>query len=285
MPKVREATAYAGRGARATLMAAAAVVTTACAGGSLPSRTPIASESQWRALHRPRVERLATAPRVTVSEMILLADAWSIDGGVPSALGLQELISAGLLRRADVDFVERRRYSEAVERRRLGRPRRRNAPPIGTSPGAEFILTGSWIPTGDSASLDLRLVRAESGETAGSWRAMTPRQADATSVARLAVSSTLMKLREWGLLPPWTDTRADDLTPISDTYVPSTVSPEAVAAFVAGVAAEDRYDWEGARRGYQAALESAGPSFVEADEALARVARLRAGGTLGGSEQ
>jgi hypothetical protein len=277
---------YSGRQARGRIAAtAAAVLVAACAGGPPPSSSvPVASETQWQALERPRVERLAEAPRVTVAEMILFEYAWVRDGDVSASLGLQELISAGLLRRADVDFVERRRFAEAVERRRQGLPRRRNAPPIGTSPGAEFILTGSWIPAGDSAALDLRLVEAESGGVARSWRTLTPRQADPTSLARLVVGSTIERLRELGRLPAWTDPRAADVAPAPVTYVASLVSLEAAVAFVAGVAAEERYDWEAARRGYQFALETAGPTFLEADEALARVARLRAGGTLGGSE-
>ncbi len=287
MPIPRGATGYPGRQARVTRAEAAVVLVfvAACSGGPPPSSVvPVASETQWGALERPRTERLADAPRVTVAEMILFETAWARGGDVSAALGLQELISAGLLRRADIDFVERRRFAEAVERQRRGLPRRRNAPPIGTSPGAEFVLTGSWIPAGDSAALDLRLVEAESGGIARSWRTLTPRHADPTSLARLVVGSTVEKLHELGRLPAWTDPRAADVALAPVTYVASLVSLEAAAAFIAGVAAEDRYDWEAARRGYQAALETAGPTFLEADEALARVARLRAGGTLGGSE-
>ena len=148
----------------------------------------------------------------------------------------------------------------------------------------EFVLTGSWIPAGDSAALDLRLVEAESGEIVRSWRTLTPRQADPTSLARLVVGSTIEKLRELRRLPAWTDPLAGDVASAPAAYIASLVSLEAAADFVVGVAAEDRYDWEGARRGYQSALETAGPTFLEADVALARVARLRAGGTLGGSE-
>lgn len=288
MPNMMGAQGCAGqRRARAKLAAAAATgLLAACAGAPSSSSTlPVASETQWGALERPRVERLADAPRVTVAEMILFEDSWtSGGGGVSAALGLQELISAGLLRRADIDFVERRRFSEAAERQRRGLPRRQNAPAIGTSPGAEFVLTGSWIPAGDSAALDLRLVEEASGEIVASWRTMTPGQADPTSIARLVVGSTVETLRELGRVPAWADPRAAGVAPATTVYVASMVSLEAATAFVAGVAAEDRYDWEGARRGYEAALETAGPAFLEADVALARVARLRAGGTLGGSK-
>lgn len=286
MPIMSGARGDAGQQARVTFsVASVAVLVASCAGGPSPSSSvPVASETQWRDLRRPRMDRLADAPRVTVAEMILFEAAWASGGEVSASVGLQELISAGLLRRADIDFVERRRFAAAVERRRRGLPRRRNAPPIGTSPGAEFVLTGSWIPAGDSAALDLRLVEAESGGIVTSWRRLTPRQADPTSLARLVVGGTIERLRELGRLPPWTDPRADDVAPAPVTYVASLVSLEAAAAFVTAVAAEDRYDWEAARRGYQFALETAGPTFLEADEALARVARLRAGGTLGASE-
>ncbi|GMR13503.1 MAG: hypothetical protein BMS9Abin29_1713 [Gemmatimonadota bacterium] len=286
MPTMMGAERHPGQQTGGTLAAVAvALLLAACAGGPSPSSSgPVASDSQWAALERPRVERLADAPRVTVAEMILFEDAWVHGGDVSAALGLQELISAGLLRRADIDFVERRRFAEAVDRRRRGLPPRRNAPPIGTSRGAEFVLTGSWIPAGDSAALDLRLVETESGGIVRSWRTLTPRQADPTSLARLVVGTTIESLRDLGRLPAWTDPLAADVIPAPATYVASRVNLEAAAAFVAGLAAEDRYDWERARRGYQSAIEIAGPAFFEADEALARVARLRAGGTLGGSE-
>ena len=268
------------------VLVAATLSVAACAGGPpLSSSRPVASDAQWRALARPRVARLPGAPRVTVSEMILLSDAWPLNTDLELAVGLQELISAGLLRRADVNFVERRRYAAAVERQRRGLPRRRNAPAVGTSPGAELVLTGSWIVSGDSAALDLRLTHAESGRIVTSWRSMTPRTADPTSLARVAVGSTLDALRSSGRLPVWTDPmESAGVTPAPATFTASPVSLDAASAFMAGVEAEDRYDWEGARRGYQRALEVAGPAFLEADVALARVARLRAGGTLGGSE-
>jgi hypothetical protein len=50
------------------------------------------------------------------------------------------------------------------------------------------------------------------------------------------------------------------------------------------VEAEDWFDWEAARRAYQGAMEIAGTAFFEPDVALARLARLRAGGTLGASD-
>jgi hypothetical protein len=56
-----------------------------------------------------------------------------------------------------------------------------------------------------------------------------------------------------------------------------------VEAFARGVAAEDVFDWEAARRAYQRARQLGGQGFFEPDVALARVARLRAGGTLGAS--
>ena len=59
----------------------------------------------------------------------------------------------------------------------------------------------------------------------------------------------------------------------------SEVLDPALQSFLRGLAAEESWDWEGARRGYQAAASD--PGFFEAPAALARAARLRLGGTLG----
>lgn len=99
MPLMMGVEGYSGRKAGVSLAATAAtVLVVACAGGPSPSSSvAVASETQWGALERPRVDRLADAPRVTVAEMILFEHAWARDGDVSASLGLQELISAGLL--------------------------------------------------------------------------------------------------------------------------------------------------------------------------------------------
>ncbi len=254
-----------------------------CAGGGggahvAPSatRTP---ENLWEALREPRPEPLPDAPRVTVSEILLLDDPWGLETPIPTALGIQELVSAGLLRRRDVEFVERRRFSHAAELERQGRPRPRGAPPVGTSPGAEMALAGSWAPSGpDSAYLDCRLTDPETGRVLYTFRQATTPSADPTALARSITAGILRTLEEAGRLPTWSDP-LPGTTP--ERFSPSRVGLVAVAAFFRGVAAEDRYNWEGARAGYQEALDLTGAEFPEARAALARVARLRAGGTLG----
>ncbi len=61
MPNMIGAKGYTGRRARLKLAAAAATsLLASCAGGSSPSSSvPVASETQWATLERPRVERLA----------------------------------------------------------------------------------------------------------------------------------------------------------------------------------------------------------------------------------
>ena len=66
-----------------------------------------------------------------------------------------------------------------------------------------------------------------------------------------------------------------------DAYQPSEISIQDVERFLRGLAAEELWNWEGARRSYEAATAS--PGFLEAEAALARTARLRTGGTLGES--
>src|SRR5687767_2843346 len=88
----------------------------ACASGGAPTAAlpAAASDAEWRALLAPRPSALAGAPRVTVGTLTLGEERWGMAGTVPPAVTLQELISAGLLRRADVQFVERRRFAEAA---------------------------------------------------------------------------------------------------------------------------------------------------------------------------
>lgn len=260
---------------------AALIALWGCAGGPpAPSTIPMAPENVWASLNRPRPEPLDGAARVSVSEITVLTSTWEKLEEVGKTLGLQELIAAGLLRRRDVQYVERRRFAAAVERERRNLPQPRHAPAAGTSAGAEYLLMGAWAATGDSAVLALRLVDAQSGEVRSSWRATTPSAADPTSVARHAVASLLSELRDLGRLPDWSDPLT---TAAPSEYTPSGVSPSATRAFFAGLAAEELFDWEGARRGYQSAKENS-PGFFEADVALERVARLRAGSTLGGSD-
>ncbi|MDX1567944.1 MAG: hypothetical protein R3223_09095 [Longimicrobiales bacterium] len=292
----------------------AALPVAACAGpGGGPGAGGIpADEAVWASLERERPAPLSGAPRIAVSEIIPLGSGLESGledppGGGPDgdrgggvsdgsgtsgepdraslAVGLQELVSLGLIRRRDVQFVERRRFGPAAELERRGVDRPPEAPAVGSSPGAEMVLSGTWSPVGpDSAYLDLRLADAETGRVISSWRTATPRRADPTSVARTAVGGLLEELREADRKPVWTDPLATSNVPAAPAaYQNGEIGPGATAAFLRGLAAEDRYDWEAARIGYQRALEEADGRFFEAEEALARTARLRAGGTLGES--
>lgn len=252
-------------------------------GGAATAPTPVAmeaSEEEWEALATPRPEPLEGAPRISVGAFEILGTApWSLDADVDLSVGLSELVAAGLLRRRGVNFVERRRFAAAAERERRGLPRSEGAPAAGVSVGAEMILTAAWATLGlDSAYLDLRLADAESGDMVTTWRAATANDAGPTALARTAVGSLLEALDELGRRPAWTD---PEPAAAFSTYRASPVPLPAVEAFFRGLAAEEGWEWEAARRGYQRALRAADGDFLEAEAALARAARLRQGGTLG----
>ncbi|HSW30892.1 MAG TPA: hypothetical protein VLH75_15505 [Longimicrobiales bacterium] len=257
---------------------------TACGGGGggtagMAPSAPRASDAEWNALATPRPEPLAGAARVSVGEIrILGTPSWG-SPPVELGLGMSELVAAGLLRRRDVHFVERRRFAAAAEAERTGAARPEGAPPAGTSPGAQYVLSATWASVGlDSAFVDLRLADAQSGAVVASWRGATARDADPVSVARRVVAGTLSALESLGARPAWQDPEPG-AAPAA--YRPSGVGAAAVSSFFQGLAAEEGWSWERARMGYQAALSAGEPSFVEAAAALARTARLRSGAPLG----
>lgn len=258
-----------------------------CGGGSpgaAPGRAPTpptASEEEWRALALPRPAALAGAPRVSVATLEVVGRAgWTTPAGLEPTLGATELVVAGLLRRQDVDFVERRRFAAAAEAERGGSPRPEGAPPAGVSRGAEYVAQATWANVGSTARLDVRLAAAASGEVLATWRATTPPDADLVSLARLAVAGTLAALDSLGVRPAWQDPAPAAAPP---TYRPAGVPASAVEDFLRGLAAEEAWQWEAARRGYQSALAGTAGGFPEAAAALARTGRLRNGGTLGAS--
>ena len=258
-------------------------VIAACAPGGVSVAPPApATEAEWQQLLRPRPTPLPGAPRVAIGD-IFVSGGWDW-----ASAAIQELVGVGLLRRPDVQFVERRRFAEAAERERQGLPRPPGAPPVGASPGAELILMGTLSPLmGPSARMNLRLVEAGTGVNRVGRSFVVPRNADPVALARrtagalLAMLDTLRTATEQGRpahpFPSWTNPIP---TAAPAFWLESDVPPEAVDVFLMGVADEDAYDWEEARRAYQRARAFGGEAFFEPEVALARVARLRAGGTL-----
>jgi len=270
----------APRGAAATLCVVAAWLT-ACGGGPSAGTPPSpASEAEWRGLASPRPTPLPSAPRISLAEVELLAQpTWPSGASIAARLGVTELVVAGLLRRADVRFVERRRFGAAAEAERTGAARPAGAPAVGVSPGAEITVGVTRVPLGPAGtSLEVRLTETATGRVVGTRRTTVPAAADPVGLARSAVATILGALDDLGRLPAWND-------PIPGAapsqYAPSGVPAGALASFLDGLASEERWRWEGARVGYQAAARAAG--FFEAEAALARTARLRLGGTLGES--
>jgi hypothetical protein len=267
------------------LWPAAAAWAAACAGpgqGAPSARGPgaVATEEEWRALASPRPAPLAGAPRVALGEIVVLVEpSWSVPPPLPATLGLEEIVAAGLLQRADVRYVERRRFAAAAAAEQAGIPRPAEAPRAGVSPGAEYLASMVWAPLGSGrTSLEVRLVTVASGVVAASHRALAPADADPVGLARLTVRAILGALTEMGRLPSGSAS-----TPGSNPseYVPSGISARAVQAFFTGLAAEESWRWDAAREAYQAAARER--AFSEAAAALARAARLRLGGTLGES--
>jgi len=267
---------------RLALAATLTLFATACAsGGTNAPRGPdaAASDAEWRALAQPRPEPLGGAVRLTFSGVELPPPApWALRSAVPMDLGLSELVIAGLLRRRDVQLIERRRFSAAVEAERAGAPRPPGAPAAGVSAGAEMSATVVWLPFGEQISLELRLTRPQTGAVVAARRRIIPADADPVGAARAIVSTILATLDGLGELPAWNDPTVD-AAPAE--YRPSGVPIAAVERFLEGLASEERWNWEPARRSYEAAAASSG--FFEASAALARTARLRIGGTLGES--
>lgn len=240
-----------------------------------------ATEAEWRQLREPRPEPLPGAVRITVSEVYFAGPhPWPDDARVDPGLGLSELVAANLLRRRDVRFVERRRFSEAAAAERRGEPAPPGRPPPGVSESVDLGIVALWIPTSsDRANLEIRLTRVETGDVVGATRLVVPADTDPVDTARAIVGGTLEVLDGLGRLPRWDDPLEAESGATANAGGVSRVSTDALLHFLRGLAAEERWSWEGARRGYQQALER-DPDFHEARTALARAARLRLGGTL-----
>ena len=261
----------------ALLLAGGSILVSSCAGatGRLPES--VASEATWDSLATPRPEPLPGAARVAIGAVQLLGElTWNPTVDMSRELAVAELVAAGLLRRRDVHVVERRRFAAAVAAERSGQRRRRGAPPAGVSPGADFIATAVWVQlTPDQSSVEIRLVAARTGATEGTARVALGAEDDPVAIARWIVTALLQALDDVGRLPAWEDPVAG----ADGTTTSSRVADATLRSFLQGLAAEEIWDWEGARRGYQAATGD--QAFFEAAAALARAARLRLGGTLG----
>ena len=259
-----------------------ALLTAGCAAGVGPLTSAggaIGSPATWESLATPRVQPLPGAPRVSVGPVQLLGRTGPAVPGVSVEVAVQELVSLGLLRRRDVDFVERRRFVAALERERRGGARPAGAPPPGVSRGADYVATATWASVGlDSSYVDVRLADATTGQVVSTWRGAADPDADILSVSRRTVRGILNALDNVLSVPVWTDPDGD-AAPAS--YRPAGVAERALTAFLRGLAAEERWAWDRARVGYHEAGSTA--SFAEARTALARAARLRIGGTLAGS--
>lgn len=272
----------AARAGRSALLLLTLIPLVSCGGGpasgglSVAAARP-ATEAEWRALATPRPEPRPGAPRVSVGTVDLVGPyPWPYAGTVNPGLGVAELAVAALLERRDVRFVERRRFAAAAQAERDGDPPPRGRPPVGVSTGAEFMATGVYaaLPTGE-ATLEVRVTRVETGELAGATRVSVgpAPDADPLTIGRAMVDGVLEVLDQLDLIsmPPAGPSEAN--VGASDR-----VASDAVHNFLRGLAYEDAWRWEDARRAYQAAL--GGGNFPEAAAALARTARLRMGGTL-----
>jgi hypothetical protein len=131
-----------------------------------------------------------------LTQLELLGDpGWPRAAPVSASLGLTELVAAGLLRRGDVRFVERRRFAAAVDSERGGGARPAGAPAAGISPGAELSVLLTWIPLGPGeASLELRVSEMATGRVAETRRVSVPDDPDPVGLARAAVAAYLATL-------------------------------------------------------------------------------------------
>ncbi len=283
MPATRARSSQQRPARRLTAMALILVMSACGRTAGAPSTAPssiasVADEAAWRTLAAPRTTPVLGAVRISVSEIQLgEQNPWGLETSLGTAIGLAELVAAGLLRRPDVEFVERRRFTAAVDAERLGRTRAAGAPPAGVSPGPEFLLSVTWAAFGATpAYLESRLLDPASGRIERSWRTETPLDADPVGVARAIVGGLIAELARMGRASAWADPIA---SAAPAAFERTDISVAAVNAFLEGLASEEVWNWEGARVGYQTASVR-NPGFFEAEVALARAARLRLGGTL-----
>jgi len=262
------------------VLPAVALLAGGCASGSSTAGTPVLPEPEtpvevWESIWRDLPTPMTDAPRVALGEILLLGAAdWGLPPTVSSQVAVLELMAAQLVERTDVDFVERRRFGAAAERDRRGELAPRGQPPLGTSRGADYLLLGTWFPTGTVGAADLRLTDAETGEVVAAWRTETTLSPDPTSLTRAMCGGLLEALAD--LNHP----SGDGPIPLDGGFRAAGISLAAQQSFFRGISAEDRFDWEAARESYQTAADLGGGEFAEAVVAVGRVARFRLGGSL-----
>ena len=147
-------------GLRAVVLLTAVLVQACVSGGGPPSSVGIAPESVWLSLNRPRPEPLASAPRVSVTDLILVGTELLGESAVSPSIGLQELVAAGLIRRRDVRFVERRRFVAAVEREARRCSQVPNADsPLKVGNFCQARMKTFWVRSSATSSPAMRLAR------------------------------------------------------------------------------------------------------------------------------
>lgn len=263
-----------------TLLALTALGTAlwaACSGPGIRAPADGYSDRSWLALLAPRPTPRAEAPRIAI-------DRVSGADGILESVGMAELVLLRFLNRTDIWVIDRRRLSLAAARTRRGLPRPPAAPALGQTPEIQFVVRATLgPPEAGMRPLNVRLVEAVTDRVRATWRDSVAEGASAVALARAVGTALERGLAEEGLLAG--SGEEAKVTHAGEGWSGAAIlSPEeAFRAFMEGVVAEDRYNWVAARAAYTRARTLGGPTFVEPLRALGRVARLRAGGTLGAS--
>jgi hypothetical protein len=173
----RQATVRAPYVIKRLLLLAVAVFASGCAaGGGSGATSSLAvatvADAVWQSLATARPASLNGAVKISVGQVeVSGTDHWGLAESTDLPLAFSELIVAGLLRRSDVSFVERRRFTAASDAARRG-VLPSTAPTVEVSVAPDYILGATWSSFGMStAVLELRLVDPQTGRVAPGWNA------------------------------------------------------------------------------------------------------------------